>query len=285
MKRAKEWFSGVIAPLIFIAVILEADTLEGPKTAYVGVLSVVPMFSAVFGTPLMTALVAVLTLLSGYAYGLSAADGNVQAQNVRLMIIGLVGIIAIIAAVTRRRMQRALLTAQVAAAQSEVIERQANTDSLTGLLNRRGLTKFLEGQEPGPRSLAILDCDQLKAVNDSYGHVVGDEYIRAIAQRLKNGVSQRDAVARWGGDEFLVLVAAPADEAHAVTRRLLAKIADTPISTEGGPITATVTAGVAEWSDSQTLDQTLQRADAALYEAKGKGRGQLAVAPPAVTSS
>ena len=83
MSRRYSWTLGVIAPLIFIALILEADVLEGPKTAYVGVLSVVPMFSAIFGSPIMTSFVSAVTLASAYLFGLSATDGNVAAQNVR----------------------------------------------------------------------------------------------------------------------------------------------------------------------------------------------------------
>lgn len=278
IKKSAEWISGVLAPLIFVAIVLEADTLEGPKTAYVGVLAVAPMLSAVFGTPLMTAIVAVVTLASGYVYGLFASDGNVPAQNVRLIIIGLVGIIAIIASITRWRMQQSLIEARVAAARNEAVEVQANTDSMTGLLNRRGLGKAIRELEPGSRSVAVLDCDQLKLVNDSYGHIVGDEYIKAIASRLNNSVSSRDSIARWGGDEFLVLISAPPQEAESVVERLLAKISDAPISTAAGPIAATVTAGLAAWPEGEKLDNTLRRADEALYVAKALGRGRLSVA-------
>ncbi len=277
-KKSAGWISGVLAPLIFVAIVLQADTLEGPKTAYVGVLAVAPMLSAVFGTPLMTWIVAVVTLVSGYVYGSLASDGNVPAQNVRLIIIGLVGIIAIIASITRWRMQQSLIEARVASARNEAVEVQANTDSMTGLLNRRGLGKAIRELEPGFRSVAVLDCDQLKLVNDTYGHMVGDEYIKAIASRLNNSVSSRDSIARWGGDEFLVLISAPPQEAESVVKRLLAKVSDAPISTTAGPIAGTVTAGVAAWPEREKLDDTLRRADEALYAAKALGRGRLSVA-------
>lgn len=277
MKIGSGWFLGVVAPLIFIAVILEADTLEGPKTAYVGVLSVVPMFSAVFGTPIMTAMVSVITLLSGYLFGLSASDGNVTAQNVRLFIISIVGVIAVVASITRRRLQLALTSAQVAAARSEVIEQQANTDVMTGLLNRRGLMRSIANTKISDRSIAVLDCDKLKEVNDTHGHLVGDEYIIAIAKRLSNGISDRDYVARWGGDEFLVLINAPAHEAKQVLDRLMARVSDTPISTTGGSLSATVTGGLTQWQELETLDSALRRADEGLYEAKAQGRGKLIV--------
>lgn len=277
MRKGSGWISGFILPVVLIAVILEADNLEGPKTAYVGVLSVVPMFSAVFGTPLMTALVSVITLASAYIFGVFASDGNVTAQTVRLIIIAIVSVIAVIASITRRRMQEALTAAQVAAARAEIMREQAHTDVMTGLLNRRGFVDVVQYLSPDPRSVAVIDCDKLKEVNDVHGHVVGDEYITAIAKRLQNGVSSRDAVARWGGDEFLVFVSAPPSEAQTVIERLMARISDSAISTSAGPINATVTAGLADWPANSSLDDALRRADAALYDAKELGRGNLSV--------
>ena len=280
-SRLSEWILGVVVPLVLIATILEADTLEGPKTAYVGVLSVVPMLSAVFGTPLMTVIVSVITLSSAYLFGLTASDGNVAAQNVRLVIISLISVIAVIASTARRRMQRALTKAQVSTARSEMMERHAYTDPMTGIFNRRGLTAALTSLAPGARSVAILDCDQLKAVNDRFGHLVGDEYITAVAKRLENSVSRRDLVARWGGDEFLVVLNAGPVEAHAVVQRLMSHISDTEIATASGSINATVTGGLADWPENASLDFAIRRADDAMYEAKALGRGKLAVASPA----
>lgn len=272
------WVSGVLAPVIFIAVILTADFFEGPKTAFVGVLAVVPMFSAVFGTPLMTAIVAVITLLSGWAFGLTASDGNVAAQNVRLVVIALVSIIAVGAAITRRRLQRQLTDAQVAAARLEIIEQQAYTDSMTGLLNRRGLAKAIAALPPGNRSIVVLDCDHLKDVNDSFGHAVGDEYIIAIAKRLQNALSSRDPIGRWGGDEFIAILGVSADEARSVVERMMSRISDASISTSAGEIHATVSAGLADWIENVSLDTAVALADKAMYESKAQGVGKLSTA-------
>lgn len=278
MKRESNWLAGVIAPLAFIVAILIADTLEGPKTAFVGVLAVVPMFSAVFGTPLMTASVGLITLASGFLFGLTASDGNVAAQNVRLVIIALVGVVALIAAVTRQRLQRQLTEALLAAEQSRLAERQARTDAMTGLLNRRGLIHALDEFDSSMRSVAILDCDQLKAVNDTHGHLVGDEYITAIAGRLSHGLARRDLIARWGGDEFIVVMAAPLPQAQQIMDRLMARVSDAPISTVAGPLGATVSAGVAEWPPGVEFDSILRIVDRALYDAKNEGRGKLVAA-------
>lgn len=196
-------------------------------------------------------------------------------QNVRLVIIALVSVVAIVASVTRRRMQHALTNAQVTAEKTKVIEQQAHTDSMTGLLNRRGLTRAVAQLESGHRSLAIIDCDKLKNVNDTHGHLVGDEFITAIAKRLANGVSSHDIVARWGGDEFIVVMSAPAPESAAIVQRIMAKVSDTAIATSAGPILATVTAGLADWPADYDIDEPLRLADNAMYEAKQAGRGTL----------
>ncbi len=277
MKRESSILAGVLAPLAFIAVILTADTMEGPKTAYVGVLAVVPMFSAVFGTPLMTGTVGIVTLLSGFLFGLTASDGNVAAQNVRLVIIALVGVIAVFASIARRKLQQELTEAVLTAEQHRFAELQARTDAMTGLLNRRGLTLALDEIDPAMRSLAILDCDQLKAVNDTYGHLVGDEFITAIAGRLSHSLASRDLIARWGGDEFIVVMSAPLPQAQKIIERLLERVSDSPISTASGPITVTVSAGLAEWPEDVGFDAMLRVVDRALYRAKAEGRGCLVV--------
>ena len=186
-------------------------------------------------------------------------------------------VIAVLAATASRRMQQALTEAQVAAARSEVVEIQADTDAMTGLLNRRGLTKrILENNHP-ERSIAILDCDRLKTINDTYGHVVGDEYIIAIANRLANGISEQDYIARWGGDEFLIIINAPTQGAQLVLNRLVSKIAESPISTIVGSISASVTGGLTNWNAAESLDDSLRRADESLYQAKANGGGTIFV--------
>ena len=97
-SRAAAVWLGLVLPVLLIVVILGADVIESPKTAYVGVLAVVPMLAAVFAPPPMTAVVAVITWLSAFGFGQLASDGNVAAQQVRLVIIALAGLAAVGAA-------------------------------------------------------------------------------------------------------------------------------------------------------------------------------------------
>lgn len=269
------WLLGFIVPVTFILVILAADTAEGPKTAYVGVLAVVPMFSAIFAGPAMTAVVAALAWGSAFVFGGFAADGSNMAQVVRLGIIAGVGVIAVLAAIVRTRREAELVSALTRASQAEAVRIQAGTDFLTGLLNRRGLLEQLERKGRAERSLAIIDCDNLKRVNDEFGHVTGDEYLQAIGGRVLSNISKSDLVGRWGGDEFLVVLDIPQAQAEVVLARVHRKVGERPISTAAGLVPSACSVGVTGWPAGEPLDLALARADKALYEAKETGRNRV----------
>ena len=272
------WALGFVLPLVFIVVILAADSAEGSKTAYVGVLAVVPMFSAIFARPTMTAVVAVIVWLSAFTFGQLTSDENATAQIVRLFIIAGVGIIAVLAAYVRTRREYELVNALKRAAQADVIKAQASTDFLTGLMNRRGLLESLTTKGAADRSLAIVDCDNLKKINDELGHLVGDEYIQAIGGRLQSNISKADLVGRWGGDEFLVVLDLPLDQAQAVLTRVHRKVVERPISTAGGLVASALSVGLTGWPSGESLDHALARADKALYAAKDAGRNRVSSA-------
>jgi diguanylate cyclase (GGDEF)-like protein len=270
------WVLGLLAPLAFIVIILVADATEGPKTAYVGVLAVVPMFSAVFARPMMTASVAVIAWISAFAFGQVSTDGNVTAQTVRLFIIAGVGIIATIAAYVRTRREQAFVDALIRASEADDVKRQASTDFLTGLLNRRGLLEQILAKGSAERTLAIVDCDNLKKVNDELGHVAGDEFIQAIGGRLLSNISKTDLVGRWGGDEFLIVLDLPQEQAEAVLARVHRKVVERPISTQAGLVPSAFSVGMTGWPAGESLDLALARADKALYSAKDAGRNRIA---------
>lgn len=272
--------SGLLAigvPILFIVVILTADIIESPKTAYVGVLTMVPLFSAIFGNPWQTAFVAVASLASGWIFGLFASDGNVPAQTVRLIIIGIMGVIAVAAAALRQKRDRELVIALREAAQLDRVREQAHHDELTGLLNRRGAIEILTEPESAMLSLAILDCDHFKEANDRYGHATGDEFLAAIGGRLRSHVASTDIVARWGGDEFLIALQTDPETARNVVERLVADVSSRPIQTSTVSFPVTLSAGVSnlDTSDPGGLDAALRRADAAMYQAKEQGRSRV----------
>lgn len=269
------WWLSVVVPCVLIALILGADLREGPKTAYVGVLTAVPLFAAIFGTPIMTAITSVITWSSALAFGLMSADGNVPAQTVRLGIIAVAGLVAVAASYVRQRREQQFQQAQRTAAEAEFLRLQASHDDLTGLLNRRGFFERLQTEAVGEGTIVVIDCDDFKDVNDEYGHQVGDEFLKGLAGRLSSGVSRDDLIARWGGDEFLLLLRVPFDEGTAVARRVVEQAMGRPMSTSAGLIPVSLSAGAARFDPEKGLDQGIAGADRAMYAAKSAGAGQL----------
>jgi two-component system cell cycle response regulator len=158
-------------------------------------------------------------------------------------------------------------------------------DSLTGLYNRRYLTAHLAAlmdrglRTKKPLALLMVDVDHFKKVNDSYGHAVGDEVLMAVADRLSRHLRSFDTVARWGGEEFVVIMPeAETRVAMAVAERLRNKMSEQSITVRHtvGTLNVTVSIGVAiAGDDITTPDDLLRAADSALYEAKRQGRDRV----------
>ena len=165
---------------------------------------------------------------------------------------------------------------------TEELERLARVDVLTGLLNRRGMTLLLEEQTARAArdnlafGLIWLDLDRFKEINDGAGHAAGDQALCEVARVLEAGLRRYDHAARWGGDEFLVLLTpCEVDELTAIAHRLRREIAE-QAHYPGGGVTVSVGACLAQ--PGEPLGNALQRADEALYRAKESGRDRLVVA-------
>lgn len=169
----------------------------------------------------------------------------------------------------------------------------ATTDPLTGALNRRSFQQRAEhelarSQRQGtPLCLAMLDLDHFKRINDQHGHAVGDQVLVAFSQLCRQQARSTDLFARFGGEEFVILL--PDTDPQAAQQRLERlrnELQAQPIDSAQGPLPVRVSIGLAGAHQPDTLQQLLQRADAALYQAKAKGRnrldlGDLALEPPA----
>jgi len=159
----------------------------------------------------------------------------------------------------------------------------ADHDELTGLLNRRGIWQAVErvrsqaSRSSTPYCVAILDLDHFKLVNDAYGHAAGDEVLRGVATRLREGLRQADWIGRWGGEEIVVLLpSTTVAQAVQSIERMRETVAAGPISTDSGEILITLSAGLAcSRTGSDDPNEMLARADAALYRAKNAGRNQV----------
>jgi diguanylate cyclase (GGDEF)-like protein len=163
--------------------------------------------------------------------------------------------------------------------------RLAITDDLTGLSNRRHCLELANREfdqawrYKQPLSAIFLDLDNYKQVNDSYGHAVGDEVLRAVAARCLSQLRKVDILGRYGGEEFVAfLPETNLDATHLVAERLRRKVADEPIETRHGPIAVTISLGIATLDERCTdLDILLERADQGVYAAKQAGRNQVCV--------
>lgn len=167
----------------------------------------------------------------------------------------------------------------------ELLSSMATTDWLTKLPNRRqfdeGFEQMLSQAErfKEPLSLALIDVDNFKDINDNYGHAAGDEVLRQIGAFLKDAVRRSDAPARLGGDEFAILLYHTGEkQAEVLVRQLLKKMKEHVFSFNGHKILVTLSAGIAEYSQPNNTKQSLYfAADKALYTAKHRGRDQYAL--------
>jgi diguanylate cyclase (GGDEF)-like protein len=186
---------------------------------------------------------------------------------------------------------RLMAAARLKRAEARVIEQTralqalADTDPLTELANRRQATEVLKrylslARRRGHQvSLAVVDIDHFKDVNDSYGHPAGDAVLQGLANVLTQTFREEDVVARWGGDEFVVgLYDTPPGTAMSRLAELLAKVRETHFTAaDGRHFSVTLSAGLAEYpDDGHDLLELFGSADAALYRAKGAGRDCLA---------
>ncbi|HGM8527311.1 TPA: diguanylate cyclase [Pseudomonas aeruginosa] len=162
---------------------------------------------------------------------------------------------------------------------------KALTDPLTGLPNRAALSERLEQEvarrhrDGGDLLLAVLDIDHFKRINDDFGHLAGDKVLKIIAGELRKRLRQADFIARFGGEEFVVLLPATSLEAgRQLLERLRAAIAACPFHFKGEPLSITCSAGITAFEGNEAGEAVFERADQALYRAKRAGRDRLEVA-------
>lgn len=168
-------------------------------------------------------------------------------------------------------------------AANQRLDELAGTDGLTGVYNRR---RFLElaGAERDlaagrPICMALFDLDHFKKINDTYGHLAGDAVIRTAVKVIRQHSRQGDLVGRYGGEEFvLCLPGTEAEQAVATGDRICRMLESTSVMHDGRNIAVTISIGVAQMHDGESIEQWLARADKALYEAKDNGRNQCVLA-------
>ena len=179
------------------------------------------------------------------------------------------------------RVFKFIATDKLEAQYHEAVYSMMTKDSLTQAWNKRYLLDMLSRElkrrerTGRPLSLLIMDLDFFKKVNDTYGHLVGDELLRQTASRIRATIREEDIFARFGGEEFCVVLSdTDIDEARACAERCLNAISETPFDTEAGNINCTISVGVTEAQENPTSTELIKLADDNLYRAKELGRNQ-----------
>ena len=186
-----------------------------------------------------------------------------------------------------RALQITMVDASAQVALEDALSRQATTDALTGLCNRRRFEQLVQDalgvaeRQSSPLSLLMLDLDHFKAVNDRHGHAGGDRALRAFATALEHVLGARGVAARWGGEEFVALLPGLGlAEARELAEELRTHWMTREIRGDRETFSATVSIGMTELrANDQGMQDLLERADRALYEAKRAGRNTVRPAP------
>jgi diguanylate cyclase (GGDEF)-like protein len=159
------------------------------------------------------------------------------------------------------------------------LEKLANTDPLTGLLNRRSMQELLETQRSlSSRSglnftIIFVDIDHFKGFNDTFGHSCGDYVLCEVASFMKNHLRLGDAIARWGGEEFLIMLPDTSIKgARTIAEKIRLGVAEKHFHLAGNDFSVTLTLGLSQHEHQTTIDESLKRADEALYQGKLAGR-------------
>jgi len=163
---------------------------------------------------------------------------------------------------------------------NDLLMKEANTDQLTGLYNRRRgeelLEEFKDSTFLGSISIVMGDIDFFKKVNDTYGHDAGDEVLKSIAEIMRQNCGKEAFLTRWGGEEFLLIFGGKnGDETHGIIEELRHKIVNNVVTVKDNEIKVTMTFGVAEYDFSGDIHTTVKEADDKLYMGKDAGRNRV----------
>lgn len=291
VSRRSEVVLGLLVPLVVIVCLMFLGLTGDQAEAYIAFLAAVPMFAALFtgvafcGVVALAA-VAAAVVTSVVTFGQSFTDA------VPILIGVMLGAaVAVVASQLKSGPMRqagpvsSTVAAPTAAgdaatdrprgaqAPPEIVwDPEWEFDELTGLPHGTGVVQTRGGMnDSAPRVVAFLRCDGLSKVNHDFGTAIGDEFLFAVSGRTRYALPPRDVVARWGEDDFLLIITGDAAAVRPTLDLLAAKVNDHPIRTASGLVPATVSIGAAAWSVGTLFDDAAARALLALDEARASG--------------
>lgn len=292
LPQSRRFMQPLLALAAFVATISVGVMLHAGwpelRLYFFGVI-VINLYAQVFGRLLFTWATAVSVLnVFVYLLFLQRLQPDPEYYAVAFFFICSTLFLGAIAGWSTERLWRMLfLSTRNLAMSNAELRTTSQTDTLTGLLNRRGMLEFLQREHTrlvrSKRSfvIALLDIDHFKQINDTWGHECGDAVLTRLAELFNSVTRKADTIARWGGEEFLFLLP---DTRLAGGRIVIEKIrrlvADTPFIYQSRRIPVTITVGLREADANTSIDELLRDADSALYEGKGNGRNQTVVYLP-----
>jgi diguanylate cyclase (GGDEF)-like protein len=217
----------------------------------------------------------------------SASDGFRPGNECNAAASAWLAVVGVAGAISATSAFRCLRRTARLARQTQELSILSRTDPLTGLHNRRHVEEHLAGAASAarrhhqPLSVLFIDIDNFKTVNDHWGYEAGDEVLRAVADRINLTLRTEDLVGRWGGEEFVaVLAATDLPGARVVAERVRTAVATQPIQSDGGATHVTVSVGCASCA-AEMYDpaELIRQASRALREAKQRGKNQVVAAP------
>lgn len=277
---------GIVVPFVVIVGLAVLATSADDPAPWIAFLAAVPMFAAMFARVLVAGLVALASVLVG-AFCAASAYGQQFADALPILIGVIIGAGAAVMASQAKAAAPRRAVAVAASVPRNTAPPSPDVDDITGLPTRTAVLRAHGGPNTdGPRVVAIIDCDGLAAFNDEHGRDTGDVFLFAVGGRTAYALAEDDVVARWEGDELLVIMGAPDPAQVEPTLQLVTdKINVNPIRTDAGLVKATISVGAAPWATGESFEAALARARRALYEAKGQGPGHLVITGPAAAQA
>lgn len=282
MRRTAGWtIVGVAVPLAVIAGLLALSLVTDQPGVFVAFLAAVPMFSATSVGVAPTATVAAAAVAAAMTTTALTYDQLETSTVPSLVGVILAAAIAVNASQARsgsapRRQQSAPAPATPPGLPGTPTGTVSTPDPVTGLPTRDEVLPGLTGRHLATtRVVAFLACDGLTSINAEHGTAIGDEVLFAVAGRTRYALPPHDIVARWGGDQVLLVIAADAASVAPTLELLSDKVNAHPIRTASGLVPATMSIGAAVCPPGTLFDDAVARAGRAVHEAKGQGPGRI----------